>query len=90
MNLYPFEKTVADPNCTFEQAIEMIDIGGPCMLRAAAKNHKHVLVVESPFSYENTLMHMRKWRLETGGDAEDVECVYQTAALRAFLSTGKV
>jgi len=45
VNLYPFEKTVADPNCTFEQAIEMIDIGGPCMLRAAAKNHKHVVVV---------------------------------------------
>ena len=44
VNLYPFEKTIADPNCTFEQAIEMIDIGGPCLLRAAAKNHKHVLV----------------------------------------------
>ncbi|MCC7290533.1 MAG: hypothetical protein IT449_00565 [Phycisphaerales bacterium] len=45
VNLYPFEKTVADPNCTFEQAIEMIDIGGVALLRAAAKNHKHVLVV---------------------------------------------
>ena len=43
VNLYPFEKTIADPNCTFEQAIEMIDIGGPS-LRAAAKNHKHVAV----------------------------------------------
>ena len=37
VNLYPFEKTIADPDCTFERAIEMIDIGGPCMLRAAAK-----------------------------------------------------
>jgi len=45
VNLYPFEKTVADPTCTFEQAIEMIDIGGPCLLRAAAKNHKHVFAV---------------------------------------------
>ncbi len=45
VNLYPFEKTVADPNCTFEQAIEMIDIGGPCLLRAAAKNNRHVVVV---------------------------------------------
>jgi len=45
VNLYPFEKTVADPNCTFEQAIEMIDIGGPCLLRAAAKNHEHVLPI---------------------------------------------
>ncbi len=45
VNLYPFKKTVADPTCTFEQAIEMIDIGGPCLLRAAAKNHKSVLVI---------------------------------------------
>jgi phosphoribosylaminoimidazolecarboxamide formyltransferase/IMP cyclohydrolase len=45
VNLYPFEKTIADPNCTFEQAIEMIDIGGPCLLRAAAKNHRHVWVL---------------------------------------------
>jgi phosphoribosylaminoimidazolecarboxamide formyltransferase / IMP cyclohydrolase len=89
VNLYPFEKTVADPNCTFEQAIEMIDIGGPCMLRAAAKNHKDVLVVESPFSYENTLMHMRKWRAEQSPDPEDIECVHQTAALRAFLTTAR-
>lgn len=45
VNLYPFEETVAKPDCSFEEAIEMIDIGGPCMLRAAAKNHKHVVVV---------------------------------------------
>ena len=45
VNLYPFEKTVADPNCTPEQAIEMIDIGGPCLLRAAAKNHRSVLPI---------------------------------------------
>ena len=51
VNLYPFEKTVADPNCTFEQAIEMIDIGGVTLLRAAAKNHKHVIV--SPASFWN-------------------------------------
>jgi phosphoribosylaminoimidazolecarboxamide formyltransferase/IMP cyclohydrolase len=51
VNLYPFEETVADPSCTFEQAIEMIDIGGPCLLRAAAKNHKHVWVVSEPGQY---------------------------------------
>jgi len=45
VNLYPFEDTIAKPGCTFEQAIEMIDIGGPCMLRASAKNHKCVVVV---------------------------------------------
>ena len=43
VNLYPFEKAVADPACTFEQALEMIDIGGVALLRAAAKNHRHVL-----------------------------------------------
>lgn len=59
VNLYPFEKTVADPNCTFEQAIEMIDIGGPCMLRAAAKNHRHVLVVISSREYSRVLDLLR-------------------------------
>ena len=58
VNLYPFEKTVSDPNCTFEQAIEMIDIGGPCMLRAAAKNHKHVAVVHRTDGYEFCLKHL--------------------------------
>lgn len=54
VNLYPFEETVAKPDCTFEQAIEMIDIGGPCMLRAAAKNHKHVFVTCND-GYDETL-----------------------------------
>ena len=54
VNLYPFDETVADPECTVEQAIEMIDIGGPCMLRAAAKSHKHVLVVYDPEAYDET------------------------------------
>ena len=59
VNLYPFEKTVADLNCTFEQAIEMIDIGGPCLLRAAAKNHKHVLALGDPGDYESCLQYLR-------------------------------
>ena len=45
VNLYPFEDTVARANVTFEEAIEQIDIGGPSMLRSAAKNHKDVTVV---------------------------------------------
>lgn len=61
VNLYPFEKTVADPNCKFEDAIEMIDIGGPCMLRAAAKNHKHVLVCCYTWKYEVLLGVLRSW-----------------------------
>ncbi|MGD2108771.1 MAG: bifunctional phosphoribosylaminoimidazolecarboxamide formyltransferase/IMP cyclohydrolase, partial [Phycisphaerae bacterium] len=55
VNLYPFEETVADPDSTFEQAVEMIDIGGPCLLRAAAKNNNHVLVVYHPQAYRETL-----------------------------------
>jgi len=52
VNLYPFEKTVAKPDVTREQAIENIDIGGPSMLRSAAKNHQSVAVVSSPSQYQ--------------------------------------
>ena len=48
VNLYPFEATIAKPDCTFEEAIENIDIGGPTMIRAAAKNHESVAVVVDP------------------------------------------
>jgi phosphoribosylaminoimidazolecarboxamide formyltransferase/IMP cyclohydrolase len=51
VNLYPFEKTVANPDCMLEAAIENIDIGGPTMLRAAAKNHRFVTVVVDPIDY---------------------------------------
>ena len=53
VNLYPFEKTIADPKCTMELAIENIDIGGPTMVRAAAKNFKSVAVLTSPKEYDN-------------------------------------
>ncbi len=55
VNLYPFEKTTANPDCTFAEAIENIDIGGPAMLRAAAKNHEHVAVVVDPADYAEVL-----------------------------------
>ena len=51
VNLYPFEEAVSKKNCTFENAIENIDIGGPTMLRAAAKNHQRVTVVTDPNDY---------------------------------------
>ncbi len=51
VNLYPFSQTVARPDCTLEDAIENIDIGGPAMVRAAAKNHKNVAVVTDPADY---------------------------------------
>jgi len=58
VNLYPFEATVANPNCALEDAIENIDIGGPTMLRSAAKNHKDVAVVTDPNDYERILTEM--------------------------------
>src|SRR5689334_4175388 len=51
VNLYPFAATVAKPGCTYEQAIENIDVGGPAMVRAAAKNHASVAVVVDPSEY---------------------------------------
>jgi phosphoribosylaminoimidazolecarboxamide formyltransferase/IMP cyclohydrolase len=55
VNLYPFEATIAKPNCHFDDAIEHIDIGGPSMLRSAAKNHDDVLVVVDPADYSRVL-----------------------------------
>ena len=58
VNLYPFAATVARPGCTYEEAIENIDIGGPAMLRAAAKNHASVLVVVDPADYPALLAEL--------------------------------
>ncbi len=52
VNLYPFRETVSKPGVTMEDALENIDIGGPTMLRAAAKNHPSVLVLVDPADYE--------------------------------------
>jgi phosphoribosylaminoimidazolecarboxamide formyltransferase/IMP cyclohydrolase len=60
VNLYPFEQTVAKPGCTLEDAIENIDIGGPTMLRSAAKNYTDVAVVCSPHDYDRVLDEIRK------------------------------
>ena len=59
VNLYPFEDTIAKPECTDEEAIENIDIGGPSMLRAAAKNHKRVMAVVDPEDYGNVLRDLQ-------------------------------
>jgi phosphoribosylaminoimidazolecarboxamide formyltransferase/IMP cyclohydrolase len=65
VNLYPFQQTVARENCTLEEAIENIDIGGPAMLRSAAKNHRDVVVVCDPADYGLVLAEMKG----TGADA---------------------
>ena len=58
VNLYPFAETVARPNCGYAEAIEHIDIGGPAMLRAAAKNHESVSVVVDPTDYASLLQEL--------------------------------
>jgi phosphoribosylaminoimidazolecarboxamide formyltransferase/IMP cyclohydrolase len=59
VNLYPFEQTVAKPGVTLDEAIENIDIGGPSMLRSAAKNHPHVTVVMDPNDYEEVAAQIK-------------------------------
>lgn len=61
VNLYDFEKTVADPNCSLADAIENIDIGGPTALRAAAKNFHDVTVVVDPGDYISVLTEIEKY-----------------------------
>jgi phosphoribosylaminoimidazolecarboxamide formyltransferase/IMP cyclohydrolase len=59
VNLYPFEQTVAKPDCTVAEAIENIDIGGPSMIRSAAKNHRFVTVVTHPDQYQRVTEQMQ-------------------------------
>ena len=59
VNLYPFQQTVANPDCDLATAIENIDIGGPTMIRAAAKNHKDVTIVVEPSDYEMVLTSIK-------------------------------
>ena len=59
VNLYAFEKTVAQPGCTLEEAIENIDIGGPALLRAAAKNYPEVTVLTDPNDYPQVLQELK-------------------------------
>ena len=60
VNLYAFEKTVADPNCLLGDAIENIDIGGPTLLRASAKNFQDVTVIVDPADYDQVLAEIRE------------------------------
>ncbi|MDR3601859.1 MAG: bifunctional phosphoribosylaminoimidazolecarboxamide formyltransferase/IMP cyclohydrolase [Desulfosporosinus sp.] len=60
VNLYPFRETIAKPGVSFEEAIENIDVGGPTMVRAAAKNHGRVIVLVNPESYREVLEVLRE------------------------------
>jgi phosphoribosylaminoimidazolecarboxamide formyltransferase / IMP cyclohydrolase len=59
VNLYPFESTIAKPDCDLEMAIENIDIGGPTMIRAAAKNYIDVAVIVDPLDYDQTIAELK-------------------------------
>jgi len=60
VNLYPFEATVSKPDCSLEDAIENIDIGGPTMVRASAKNHAHVTIVVDPNDYQGIIHQLEE------------------------------
>ena len=68
VNLYPFEKTTQKPNVTIEEVIENIDIGGPSMLRSAAKNHKDVAVICDPCHYSRVIDELKKNSGALSGD----------------------
>jgi len=68
VNLYPFKQTIAKADCTFEDAIENIDIGGPTMLRSAAKNFESVSVIIDPSDYEMVLKDMKNTDGEVSRD----------------------
>jgi phosphoribosylaminoimidazolecarboxamide formyltransferase/IMP cyclohydrolase len=89
VNLYPFAATVAKSGCSYEDAVENIDIGGPAMLRAAAKNHADVTVLVNPEDYAVVLEE-----LTTGGDTTlatrkrlAARCYAHTAAYDAMVSS---
>jgi phosphoribosylaminoimidazolecarboxamide formyltransferase / IMP cyclohydrolase len=81
VNLYPFESTVARPDVSIEEAIEKIDIGGPSMLRSAAKNYRSVTVVTDPGDYDTVLEELEQHGCET------TLAVRERFAIKAFLTT---
>ena len=83
VNLYPFEATIAKPNVTLAEAIENIDIGGPSMLRSAAKNHASVTVVVDPADYPRVIEEMK----EHHGDT--TKGLREQLAVKVFLRTSQ-
>ena len=83
VNLYPFAQTVAKPDCSYADAIENIDIGGPAMVRAASKNHESVTVVVDPADY-----HLVAADLDSNAGATSIDTRSRLAA-KAFAHTAK-
>src|SRR5690242_8431647 len=83
VNLYPFAATIAKPDCTYADAIENIDIGGPAMVRAASKNHESVTVVVDPSDYTRVIAD-----LEANDGATSIDTRTSLAA-KAFAHTAR-
>jgi phosphoribosylaminoimidazolecarboxamide formyltransferase/IMP cyclohydrolase len=83
VNLYPFEQTVAKDGVTLEEAIEQIDIGGPSMLRSAAKNYRSVTVVVDPADYEDVLESLRD------NDGATTLQLRERLGIKVFVTTSK-
>ena len=81
VNLYPFEATIAKPDVTLAEAIENIDIGGPSMIRSAAKNYQSVTVVVDPADYDLVLQNMRD------NEGETTLKLREQLAIKAFIKT---
>ncbi len=90
VNLYPFEATIAQPDCRLDDAIENIDIGGPAMIRAAAKNHEAVGVVVDPADYAAVLDELRQQESTLSASTRfrlAIKSFRHTAAYDAAIST---
>ncbi len=83
VNLYPFLEVVAKPDVAFEEAIENIDIGGPAMIRSAAKNHRYVTVVTDPADYDRVADDLRRREGATS------EMLRRELAVKAYTSTAR-
>ena len=86
VNLYPFQKTVAQAQCSLEDAIENIDIGGPAMLRSSAKNHKDVIVLCDPADYAGVLAELQS---DEGGKGEVAYATKFMLAKKVFAHTAQ-
>jgi phosphoribosylaminoimidazolecarboxamide formyltransferase/IMP cyclohydrolase len=88
VNLYPFEATISKPDCPFDEAIENIDIGGPSMLRSAAKNHEDVVVVVDPTDYGRVLEALKTGKVDHALRRELAMKVFQHTARYDSLIAG--
>src|SRR6185312_16002762 len=80
-NLYPFEKTVARAGVLYEEAVEQIDIGGPSMVRSAAKNHAYVGIVTDPAQYPRVLQALKAGSLPLALRIELAHAAFEMTAL---------